>query len=82
MRLLQRIALTFLILFLVGTVLIFFLENQQQLSLSFFSWNTASLPISLYIAVSFLAGMVLGPITGFIVKTVVGRNTRLRKTYR
>ncbi len=79
MRLLQRIALTFLMLFLVGTVLVFVLENQQQLELSFFSWNTASLPISLYIAVSFLAGMVLGPIITFIVRTVVGRNARLEK---
>lgn len=43
-------------------VLIFMLENQQLSQLAFFGVRTPLLPNSVFMAVFFLVGMLLGPV--------------------
>lgn len=56
--------------FLGGAVaiLIFMLENQQLISISFLGVATPQLPISVFIVFFLLVGMVLGPLLGVVFK--------------
>jgi uncharacterized integral membrane protein len=53
-------------------VLIFMLENQQLSQLTFFGVRTPLLPNSVFMAVFFLVGMLLGP----LLVLVVGRRRK------
>ncbi|KAA0984683.1 DUF1049 domain-containing protein [Pseudomonas sp. F01002] len=72
----RRIGIIVFVLCVAITSLVFVLENQQPSTLLFFGWSTPSLPISLYVAVSLLLGMVVGPLTLFVVRCVSGQNKR------
>ncbi|WP_371049074.1 lipopolysaccharide assembly protein LapA domain-containing protein [Pseudomonas fluorescens] len=41
--------------------LVFMLENPTPVSVSFLGWSTPHLPISLFLVISMLTGLVLGP---------------------
>jgi putative membrane protein len=76
MRNLMRVLLGVLVLFLVLMILAFVLENQQSVTLSFLGWAGPQLPVSLVMVLALLAGMVIGPLLGWI----LGRSSRnLRK---
>lgn len=62
MRGINRIALVAVVLIAVVFVLIFVLENQQHVTLSFLGWATASLPVSLFFTGALIFGMVIAPI--------------------
>lgn len=67
MSILGRIGGAVCILFLVGVVLSFVLENQQPASLLLFGWATSPLPISIYIGGALLTGMFVGPIITWLI---------------
>ncbi|WP_371321750.1 lipopolysaccharide assembly protein LapA domain-containing protein [Pseudomonas sp. PDM32] len=43
----------------------FILENQQRVSVQFLGWSMPELPISLYILLSLLIGLAVGPLFGW-----------------
>ncbi|YCI12543.1 LapA family protein [Pseudomonas sp. Z2-11] len=55
-----------IILFVSATLvalatIVFTLENQAPVSVSLFGWSTPQLPISLFVVISTLIGLALGP---------------------
>lgn len=72
MRNFKRILLALFILLLVLMILAFILENQQSVSLLFLGWAGPQLPVSLFIIVALLAGMLIGPFLGWF----LGRTSR------
>jgi uncharacterized integral membrane protein len=67
MRRFKRIILAVVVLFFVFFVLAFVLENQQTASLLFFCWSTVELPISVFVTLSLIVGMMVGPALGLLI---------------
>ena len=67
MRRFKRIILAVVVLFFVFFVLAFVLENQQTASLLFFGWSTVELPISVFVTLSLIVGMMVGPALGLLI---------------
>ncbi|TKJ72274.1 hypothetical protein PspCFBP13509_29500 [Pseudomonas sp. CFBP13509] len=63
----KRIILAVVVLFFVFFVLAFVLENQQAASLLFFGWSTVELPISVFVTLSLIVGMMVGPALGLLI---------------
>ncbi|MEX5626188.1 DUF1049 domain-containing protein [Pseudomonas marginalis] len=63
----KRIILAVVVLFFVFFVLAFVLENQQTASLLFFGWSTVELPISVFVTLSLIVGMMVGPALGLLI---------------
>ncbi|WP_150582006.1 lipopolysaccharide assembly protein LapA domain-containing protein [Pseudomonas fluorescens] len=68
MRNVQRVLLAVLCLLIVLAILAFVLENQQPVSLVFLGWTGPELRISLVVVIAMLAGMVLGPTLGWLIR--------------
>lgn len=68
MRSLRRALLAFFILALIVLVLLFFLENQQAVSLILFGWTSPSIPIALLILIALLVGLLVGPVLSAIAR--------------
>jgi uncharacterized integral membrane protein len=64
MRRLRHAVFLVVILMLLICVLAFVLENQQDVSLSFFGWSLPPLPVAFAVIAPLLIGMVIGPIIG------------------
>lgn len=67
MRGFKRLILVLSILLIVVICLAFVLENQQPVALSFIAWSTPQLPVSLYVMVSLLVGMIVSPVLGILI---------------
>lgn len=78
MRAFRRIGVIAFIISVSLAALVFVLENQQPLSLLFLGFSTPVLPVSLYIAIAFLVGMVIGPLLVLVARGVFGINNRAR----
>ncbi|HCT07430.1 LapA family protein [Pseudomonas sp. P7548] len=63
----MRFASVVSVLFCVLVVVFFVLENQQRTTLSFFSWSTAELPVSVFTILALFVGMIIGPVLGVVV---------------
>ncbi|KRP58493.1 lipopolysaccharide assembly protein LapA domain-containing protein [Pseudomonas trivialis] len=72
MRGVKRVVAVFAVLIVALIVLAFVLENQQGVSLSFLGQATGELPVSVFVVVALIAGMVIGP----LLRAVVGRRNR------
>jgi putative membrane protein len=60
-------------------VLVFALENQQKITVSFFGWATPQLPVSVFLTLSLIVGMVIAPILGVLVEfNWLGKTRHLR----
>ncbi|AZE88315.1 lipopolysaccharide assembly protein LapA domain-containing protein [Pseudomonas orientalis] len=46
----------------------FVLENQQSASLSFLGWSSATLPVSVFVTLALILGMLLGPVLFILFK--------------
>lgn len=73
----KKLFLFLIALAVIVVCLLFSLENQQRLSLTFAGWSAPSFPASIYILAAFLFGLVLGPL--FTVITVRRSHRSLRK---
>ncbi|WDG71130.1 lipopolysaccharide assembly protein LapA domain-containing protein [Pseudomonas chlororaphis] len=62
MRALRRVLLVVVLLVLILLILIFVLENQETVALNFLGGSISEFPISIYIIISLLIGMTLGPL--------------------
>jgi lipopolysaccharide assembly protein A len=57
----KRIFLGVFVPFSTLVVLTFVLENQQAASLSFLGWRTVALPVSVFVTLSLIIGLAVGP---------------------
>lgn len=62
MRGFRQVVLVIAALALVSIVLVFTLENQQSISLLFLGWGTPELPVSVFIIIALLVGLLIGPV--------------------
>lgn len=67
MRRARRVFFVVTALFVALFVLAFVLENQKNASLAFFGWSTAELPISVFVALALILGMLVGPVLTLLV---------------
>lgn len=58
----KRVLLVLIALLVVGGVVIFMLENQQLVALSFLGWSTPSISVSLCVVLAFLLGLIVAPL--------------------
>ncbi|VVN61300.1 hypothetical protein PS687_04021 [Pseudomonas fluorescens] len=68
MRGIKRVVAVFSTLVVVLVVLAFVLENQQSVSLSFLGLSTEQLPVSVYVVVALILGMLVGPVLGAVIR--------------
>ncbi|MDQ0650000.1 LapA family protein [Pseudomonas cedrina] len=67
MRGVKRVFAVFSLLIFILVVLVFVLENEQDVSLSFLGLTTGQMPISVFVVVSLIVGMLIGPLLGVLV---------------
>ncbi len=67
----KRVMITGLVLLMSITCLLFVLENQQLVVVSFFGFSSPQLQISMFGVASFLVGMIFGG--GVVVAHFLGR---------
>jgi len=70
MRDIKRVALVLTVLALASVILVFVLENQQEVSLAFLGWSIPKLPVSVFVTLSLIIGMLVGPILALLVRRV------------
>lgn len=63
----KRFFLVAAVLFVALFVLVFVLENQQSASLTFLGWSSAQLPISVFVALALILGMLAGPVLALLI---------------
>ncbi|KAB0518358.1 LapA family protein [Pseudomonas extremorientalis] len=62
MRGVKRVVVVLTVLVVALIVLAFVLENQQVASLSFFGFATGEMPVSVFVVVALIIGMLIGPL--------------------
>ncbi len=72
----KRVLLAIFVLFSALVVLAFVLENQQTAALSFLGWTTTELPVSVFVTLSLIFGLAVGPALSLL----FGRNRSGLKT--
>lgn len=78
MRGVKRVVVVLTVLVVALVVLAFVLENQQDVSLSFLGLATAQLPVSVFVVVALIVGMLVGPILGLLMRKRPFRSTSAR----
>ncbi|WP_439862833.1 LapA family protein [Pseudomonas antarctica] len=69
MRGIKRVVAALTMLVVVLLVVGFVLENQQSVSLSFFGLSSAQMPISVFVVLALVVGMMIGPLLGVLFRT-------------
>jgi putative membrane protein len=64
-RALLRWSLLLSVLLVILAVIVFMLENQQSVIITFLGWSSAEVSVSSCLIVALLVGMALGPILAF-----------------
>lgn len=65
MRNFKRLAIVVLAVLAASAIVLFVLENHQPAALLFLGWSAPQLPISVFVLLAFLAGMLIGPLLGW-----------------
>lgn len=60
MRGVKRVALVLIVLIVALAILAFVLENQQDVALAFLGWSTPELPVSVFVTLALIVGMLVG----------------------
>ncbi|AIG05680.1 membrane protein [Pseudomonas fluorescens] len=68
MRGVKRVALVLIVLVVSLAVLAFVLENQQGVALAFLGWSTPPLPVSVFVTLALIVGMLVGPLLSLLVR--------------
>jgi uncharacterized integral membrane protein len=68
MRGVKRVVVVFSVLAAVLLVLGFVLENQQAVSLSFLGFASVHMPVSVFVVMALIVGMLVGPLLGVVVR--------------
>ncbi len=67
MRNFKRLALVVLALLVASAIVLFVLENNQPVVLLFLGWSAPQLPVSVFVILALLAGMMAGPLLAWLV---------------
>ena len=78
MRGVKRIVSMLVVLVVVFAILVFVLENQQGITLSFLGWNTAQMPAAVFVTLALIFGMVIGPLLGLVTRRARRKQPSLR----
>lgn len=62
MRGIKRVFAILAVLITGLIVLAFILENQQKATLSLLGWSTSQMPVSVFLVLALIVGMLVGPI--------------------
>jgi len=68
MRRTKRVVLFLAALLIALLVLAFVLENQQGASLTFFGWSTVELPVSVFVTLALIFGLLVGPVLTLLMR--------------
>ncbi|NMX92964.1 MULTISPECIES: lipopolysaccharide assembly protein LapA domain-containing protein [unclassified Pseudomonas] len=68
MRGVKRVALVLIVLIAALAILAFVLENQQDVALAFLGWSTPKLPVSVFVTLALIVGMLVGPFLSLLVR--------------
>lgn len=68
MRGVKRVALVLIVLIVALAILAFVLENQQDVALAFLGWSTPELPVSVFVTLALIVGMLVGPFLSLLVR--------------
>ncbi|MBJ2348604.1 LapA family protein [Pseudomonas sp. SAICEU22] len=74
MRNFRRLALVVLAVLVASAIVLFVLENNQPVALLFLGWSAPQLPVSVFVLLALLCGMMIGPLLAWI----AGRGRRLK----
>ena len=69
MRGVKRVALVLIVLIVALAILAFVLENQQDVALAFLGWSTPELPVSVFVTLALVVGMLVGPVLSLLVRS-------------
>lgn len=69
MRGVKRVALVLIVLIVALAILAFVLENQQDVALAFLGWSTPELPVSVFVALALIVGMLVGPVLSLLIRS-------------
>lgn len=58
----KRVLLLLMVIVIVLAVMAFVLENQHAITLSFLGLSTAQLPVSIFVVLALITGMLIGPV--------------------
>ncbi len=58
----KRLVLVALGLLVAAVIVLFVLENNQPVGLLFLGWSAPQLPVSVFVLVALLMGMIIGPL--------------------
>ncbi|WHS63173.1 LapA family protein [Pseudomonas sp. G2-4] len=58
----KRLAIVVLAVLAASAIVLFVLENHQPVALLFLGWSAPQLPVSVFVLLAFLAGMLIGPL--------------------
>lgn len=68
MRGVKRVALLLIVLIAALAILAFVLENQQDVALAFLGWSTPQLPVSVFVTLALIVGMLVGPFLSLLIR--------------
>ncbi|WP_219268042.1 LapA family protein [Pseudomonas sp. Xaverov 259] len=71
----KRVIAMLVVLVLLLCIVAFVLENQQSVSLQFLGWAAPQLPVSVFVVVALLVGMIVGPLMAWVARA--RRKTRV-----
>ncbi|MBA1379316.1 lipopolysaccharide assembly protein LapA domain-containing protein [Pseudomonas brassicacearum] len=74
MRNFRRVALVVLAVLVASAIVLFVLENSQPVVLLFLGWSAPQLPVSVFVLLALLSGMMVGPLMAWF----AGRGRRLK----
>lgn len=69
MRGVKRVALVVVVLLVAFVVLAFVLENKQSVSLSLLGQASGQLPVSVFVVLALIFGMLIGPLLGMMMRS-------------
>ncbi|MCP1515287.1 MULTISPECIES: LapA family protein [Pseudomonas] len=69
MRGVKRVALVVAVLLVAFVVLAFVLENQQSVSLSLLGQTSGQFPVSVFVVLALIVGMLIGPLLGMMMRS-------------
>lgn len=65
---LKRVITLLILLVLFVGVVAFLLENQQAVALQFLGWAAPELPVSVFVVLALLIGMIVGPLMAWVTR--------------
>lgn len=76
MRRVKRVLSVLLLLGIAIIVLVFVLENQQSIALSFLGWKGPRVASSVFIILALICGMIIGPLLNVFFRRKKSRKIR------